>query len=426
MIIVKNPPQVVTGTLVSPVVFVKVLGRNGLTLRYYTVDLGTKEVIDQKYTKTITGDPYETTVVFPTPNTDANLLYVIEVLDANGSVLETWTTHALFLPSGDNIALDDFYDVVVISKLGTIYDLGRSKVLPRHYSLISIARKQGKLLLYEGFTKKAEVEGKQALLELKLRIRDDIAYVLANYIEDKEVGEIVYKEPSLAPRLGILAYITQALKSSRMSVVGTKIERGSYWYDVSTYLLVDLYSNWDWRTVINVLLGIGAIIGGVLALAGSYGVSTPLSMALIGAGISILSGFAIAIYNAGLREEPSNVIPQAEATADASIRLIEEYKSNLIDYLNSLLAQGRITQDEYNKILEYVNKIVDTSKSAITELKTMVKKAYNEGYKKGVEESKTWIITGTLGGLLGGYLLAQRPVREYVIEKGKELYERVK
>jgi len=410
-IIVKNPPAPLVGVNACPLIYVKVLGRAGKTLRYYTMDLLTKTLVDTQYTKSITSDPYETTITFPTPSSDALLLYVVEVVDTDGTVLETTSFNSLFLPSGSNITLDSVYDdVVLISKTGQVYSLGSSNVLPVHSTLISLARKQGKLIAYEGTTKKLEVVGKSAIIRLTFRITDVIAHLTANYIDDSSVSAIAYKEPSLAPRLGVLSYITQSLRSSRLSVVGVNISRppeGGY-YDVTVYTQIDLYSSWDWRTFVNVLLGVGAIVGGALAFIGTWAVSAPLSLALIGAGISLISGAGIIAFNTLLREEPSSAVGQAEALASSSLQSIDTYYGDLKSYLDTLLSQGKITQDEYNTVMNYLNRLTSTAKNAITELRDLVKKAYKEGYDKGVSDSMIWVAIAGIGGFVGGYALSPK------------------
>jgi len=410
-IIVKNPPAPLVGMTACPLIYVKVLGRNGKTLRYYTINLLTKQLVDTQYTKSITSDPYETTITFPTPTTDSLLMYVIEVVDTDGTVLETTSFSSLFLPSGSVIPLGETYEnIVLISKTGQIYDLGSSNVLPVHSTLISLARKQGKLIAYEGTTKKLEVTGKSAIIRLTFRITDDIAHLLSNYVDDPSVTAIIYKEPSLAPRIGALAYITQSLKSSRLSVVGASVSRpvGGGYYDITIDAQIDLYSSWDWRAFINVLLGVGAIIGGVLTLIGTCFISTPLSLAWIGAGISLLSGAGLIAYNTLLREEPSGTVPEAERLSEDALKKIDEYYGDLKSYLDSLLAQGKITQSEYDTIMTYLNRLTTTAKTAIVELRDLVKKAYREGYMKGVSDSAIWVVIAGIGGFVGGYTLAPK------------------
>jgi len=46
--------------------------------------------------------------------------------------------------------------------------------------------------------------------------------------------------------------------------------------------------------------------------------------------------------------------------------------------------------------------------------------------KKETEKWKSYVWIAGIGGLMGGLVIAQKPVREYVIEKGKELYERMR
>jgi len=46
--------------------------------------------------------------------------------------------------------------------------------------------------------------------------------------------------------------------------------------------------------------------------------------------------------------------------------------------------------------------------------------------KKETEKWKSYVWIAGIGGLMGGLVIAQKPVREYVVEKGRELYERVR
>jgi len=47
-------------------------------------------------------------------------------------------------------------------------------------------------------------------------------------------------------------------------------------------------------------------------------------------------------------------------------------------------------------------------------------------YKKEVEKWKNYTMIAGIGGLVGGMVIAQQPVREYIVTKGRELYEKVR
>ena len=89
-----------------------------------------------------------------------------------------------------------------------------------------------------------------------------------------------------------------------------------------------------------------------------------------------------------------------------AINEINTYVGSLDDYLKQLLAQGRITQDDYNKIMDYVNKIRDTAIVAMRELEKMVENAYKEGYNKAKNEMATWLVLAGMGGFVVGHMVA--------------------
>jgi polyhydroxyalkanoate synthesis regulator phasin len=109
-----------------------------------------------------------------------------------------------------------------------------------------------------------------------------------------------------------------------------------------------------------------------------------------------------------ITEEPSETVSRADELVTVAVKEITDYKDSLFQYIDSLVAQGRITQDEANKLKDYVNSITNTAINAIQELNKLVKRAYDEGYKKGVEDSKMWIIVAGLGGLIGGLIIGHR------------------
>ena len=420
MMLVRWPPNVIVGMQACPATPIKITGQQGKTLRIYTIDLLTKQRVGTEATYSITSDPFEQWVAWPTPSNDTLLLFVAEVVDSAGNVVESVTFNSAYLPSGSYVALDGVYDdIVVITKTGFVYNLGPSNSLPVHQFLISIARKPGKIVVYEAGVQKGVIEGAQAIIQLQFRISDTLAPLMANYIDDRNVIPIIYKEPSLAPKLGALSYIVTTLRSMRMSVIGATIERIYGGYNINVTVAIDLYSPIEWRTIVNILLGFVASIAGAIPLAFAIMVAGPISIPVIAGLIGLGAVAGLVIYNTAFRESPSATVQYAETVASTSIQNIQSYSSELKSYLDSLLANGRITQDEYNTIMNYVNKIVSTATNAITELKDAVKKAYDEGYAKAKDEAKVWIIGAGAGGFVAGLLLAPRVERVVTTIRGE-------
>jgi hypothetical protein len=395
----------------------KVVGRAGYYLHYYTIDMTTGQFLEGGR-EPITSDPYETTVVwYVSDRTDYRTVYILclDVEDGAGNKVETWKAPLIYAAGATRISIPTS-EVVYISKTGvTVWNRNaRSLYLdPRGY-VFAIVRREGYAAIYEGTTLKAEYSGKAAIFELQFRVSADIAKLMANMIDDPSIIDIVYKAPELAEWLGAIAYVNRTATETRLSNIGTTVVRnadGSY--TVTVRVQVDLYSQFDWQRFIHILAGVGSVVGGVLLLIASGGFSAPVSWAMIAAGITFIAAGIISLYDTSVNA-PTHVKEKATTVVERAIREINTYVGSLDDYLKQLLAQGRITQDDYNTIMGYVNKVRDTAVGAMRELEKMVEKAYQEGYNKAKNEMTTWLVLAGMGGFIVGQMVSPVVVERVV------------
>jgi len=178
----------------------------------------------------------------------------------------------------------------------------------------------------------------------------------------------------------------------------------------------------DWNKILSWgAIGCGIAVLGVVALAvvtaGIGAVTAPLvagaclAGGAIGAGLAVLASASsdkpetIIIYVTTVREEGEKAKKQNE-----------QYYNDAKKILDTWLQQGKITQEDYNQMLKALDAWKVGMDSAIDDIvkvsEQMIKKAYedgyNNGYKKGVEESKHWIIGAGIGGLIFGYMMGSR------------------
>jgi hypothetical protein len=295
---------------------------------------------------------------------------------------------------------------VYISKTGAIAwnRNARSVYLDPLNYVMTIVRREGYAAIYEGTTLKAEYSGKAAIFELQFRVTADVAKLMANMIDDPTLLDIIYKAPELAEWLGAIAYVNRVATETRLSNVGTTVVRnadGSY--TVTIRAQVDLYSSFDWQRLIHILAGVGSVVGGVLLLIASGGFSAPVSWAMIVSGITFIAAGIISLYDTSYNA-PTYVKEQAASIVQKAINEINTYVGSLDGYLKQLLAQGKITQDDYNTIMNYVNSIKDTAIGAMLKLEKMVENAYKEGYNKAKNEMTTWLILAGMGGFIVGQM----------------------
>jgi polyhydroxyalkanoate synthesis regulator phasin len=391
-----------------PATKVRVIGQIGKTLRIASYDMLTNTLIGESTQFISTGDQ-EFLVVWATPTSRTLVLAVLEVISGT-TIYERWAQPFIYIPNATKLTLPSSeYSVAYISKLG-----GVTKFIEKTSEAwldpmnITIIRKTGYLAIYDGTTKVVEATGKSAIFELSVQVPGSIAKAFANYIDDNDVASIVYKEYGLADWVGALTYVKLLINNLRFTNVGTTVYRTTGGdYVVKCRFYADLYSSIDWNKVLVLIGGIVSVVAGVALAALSAGLSLPASVTLIISGISIVTGTAI-IMGTQITEEPSETVSRADELVTVAVKEITDYKDSLFQYIDSLVAQGRITQDEANKLKDYVNSITNTAINAIQELNKLVKRAYDEGYKKGVEDSKMWIIVAGLGGLIGGLIIGHR------------------
>ena len=408
MIIVKRAPVIVP-LEACPGTQVKFIGRNGYYYHVYSIDMSNGQVLDGGRTQ-ITSDPYEALVFWPTAGQSGyRTIYAacIDVEDSAGNKVETWKAFFIYAPGVQSITIPTS-DVIYITKTGVIKwfkDVTNAYIDQQNY-MFTIVRRPGYIAIYEGATKKTEYSGKAAIFELQFRVSADVAKLMANMIDDPAVLDVVYKAPELAEWVGAVAYINRVASEMRITNVGTTVVRnadGSY--TVTARMQVDLYSQIDWQRLIHILAGVGSVVGGVLLLLASGGFSAPVSWALIAGGLTFIAAGIISLYDTSYNA-PTHVKEQASQIVQKAINEINAYVGSLDDYLKQLLAQGRITQDDYNKVMDYVNKIRDTAIGAMRELEKMVENAYKEGYNKAKNEMATWLVLAGMGGFIVGHMVA--------------------
>jgi len=83
---------------------------------------------------------------------------------------------------------------------------------------------------------------------------------------------------------------------------------------------------------------------------------------------------------------------------------INKYVGDLDSYLKQLVQQGKITQDDYSTIMNYVNSIVESAKEGMAEMEKMVEKAFKEGYDKAKNEMVPIAIIAGVGGFALGHM----------------------
>jgi hypothetical protein len=406
MIIVRRAPVIVP-LEACPGTQVKFVGRNGYYYRVYSIDMSTGQVLDGgRYL--ITSDPYEALVFWPTAGQSGyRTIYAacLDVEDANGNKVETWKAFFVYAPGVQSITIPPS-DVIYITKTGVIkwFKNVTSAYIDQQNYMFTIIRREGYVAIYEGSTKKTEYEGKAAIFEMQFRVSADVAKLMANMIDDPAVLDVLYKAPELAEWVGAVAYVNRVASETRITNVGTAVTRnadGSY--TVTARMQIDLYSQVDWQRLIHILAGIGSVVGGVLLLLASGGFSAPVSWAMIVSGITFIAAGIISLYDTSANA-PTHVKEKASQVVQKAINEINTYVGSLDDYLKQLLAQGRITQDDYNTIMNYVNKVRDTAIGAMKELEKMVENAYKEGYNKAKNEMTTWLILAGMGGFIVGQM----------------------
>ncbi len=416
MIIAEKLPTIVFGNS-CPLVPIKVLGQQGNTLYVASYDILSKQLIGER-TYTIDSDPWENLIVVPTPeiSNDTIIHVYIAVKDSNGKPLEVINTTFYFAVNFESIPYEKPTSAWYITKFGFAYKRVWKSTetfqlenifIPSSELVYTVLHEEGRLRLYEGNKLLLDVRGDSAIFTLKFKISKSLAYALANYIDDDEVLEIIYKVPELAPLIGGIKAIERIYEDKRFTplAVAVSSDENYVYYDVTTH--VDLHTPIDVWNVVRIIIGIGSIVAGAILLVASAGVSAPASTMLIASGISAVLAGAYTLYTT-FEESPTKVVEQAQSNVDEAKRQIDKTIADLEAYLNQLVQQGKITEDEKNKILEYVYKIRGIAFKTFDELIEAVKKAYKEGYNKCKEEMWKWIAGSGVGGFIVGLIIGKR------------------
>jgi len=198
-------------------------------------------------------------------------------------------------------------------------------------------------------------------------------------------------------------------------MVTVEFDTASYEIRIKTQVYL---GQWDWGKIFSWgAIGCGVAVLGVVALAvvtaGVGAVTAPLIMGACIAGGAI--GAGLAVITSTSSDKPETIIIYVNTVKDEGEKAKkqnQQYYNDAKSILDAWLRQGKITQDDYNQMMTALNAWKTAMDSAIDDIvkmsEEMIKKAYDDGYKKGVEESKKWIIGAGAGGLLLGLLLGRR------------------
>jgi hypothetical protein len=408
---------------------IKVVGQSGNTLRvqvfgilwvdysantasnifaaYHRQVLGNK-IFENTYS--IASDPYEVEVLWRTysPPWMEVAVMSITVEDSAGNVLEGLTLTLAYDSKGSTVTAGEKMEVWYIFTLSgqtfhTVLYPGQQYVLPSHESFITIVWRRGYIALHRGKTKIFETAGGSAIFTLQFKLDSDTAKLMGSYIERHDIAQIVYKAPELAPWIGIVDYFRHVLQSTRLTVMGIDASYDGYYYYVNVSVQADLMSPIDIQNVLRIIAGIAAIIVGGLIAIKSLGVAAPIAIKLFtfGAGM-VLAGLGLyTVISTPSTETPTAVQQAASIITEQTVKRLEQFKTTLKQVFTQLYQQGKITQDEYNKLASYIENEITDVQSYVQTLNKMVKSAYEEGKAS----MYPWIVVSFVGGVLGGMIL---------------------
>ena len=369
--------------------------------------LGNK-IFEQTYN--IDSNLYEVEVMWRTytPPMVEIAVMSITVEDSSGNVLEGASLTLAYDANSRTVTVSEKTEIwYIFSLTGEILHLalypGQSYILPNHEAFLTVVWRSGYLAVYRGKTLVFEASGGSAILTLNIRLDPDIAKLMANYIRAPDIAAIVYKAPELAPWIGIVDYFKHALYSTRMTVIGVDVSYDGSYYYVSISVQIDLKSPIDLQNILRIIGGIAAIIVGGLIAAKSLGIAAPVAVKLFtfGAGM-VLAGLGLyTVITTPSTETPTATQRAAEVITEQAIKRLEQFKTTLKQVFAQLYQQGKITQDEYNKLVNYIENEITDAQGYIQTLNKMVKSAHEEGKK----EMYPWIVVSFVGGILGGMIL---------------------
>jgi len=437
IVITSRYPSLHKSFSVAPVK-VRVTGRNGYKLQLGTIELyrDTRLLpvsVDNIFGGTvysasvnITSDDFETTydVLNFSPTYGAIYMVVALVVDANNNPVE----HAEFLiihsvnkasvtvPSGLTKNAEAFYVTRFGYYLKFVFKPGETIYVPRDIPIAVWIWWDGHFEAWDSGSKLQSVDADSAIVPLKITIKRDVAKALANLIENHDIAQVLYKVPEITDIVGAVRLVHNIFESGmhKLAALGATVYYDSDYVYVEAVTYVDLHTPLDIWTIVRFVAGIGLIIVGAVVFAFTLGAAVPAWLSAFAIGFSwtfgalILAGI-IPLKGSSSQNVPT-ILPYADVTIQEAVKKMTETRNALSDYLNQLVAQGKITQDEANKILGYVDEIISVAVGAMKNLRNMIKSAYDEGYKKGKDEMMKWIPVAAAGGVLIGVLLGQRVV----------------
>jgi hypothetical protein len=369
--------------------------------------LGNK-IFEQTYS--INSNLYEVEVLWRTysPPMVEIAVMSITVEDSSGNVLEGISLTLAYDANGRTITVSERTEIwYIFSLTGEILHLalypGQSYILPNHEAFLTIIWRKGYIALYRGRTLVSEISGGSAILNIQLKLDPDMARMMANYIRAPDIADIVYKAPELAPWIGIVDYFKHTLYSTRMTVIGIDASYDGSYYYVNISVQVDLQSPIDLQNILKIIGGIAAIIVGGLIAAKSLGIAAPVAIKLItfGIGMAFASAGLYTVITTPSTENPTATQQAANLITEQAIKKLEELKGTLKQVIDQLYQQGKISKDDYDKLINYIEKEITDVQSYVQTLNKMIKSAYEQGKAS----MYPWIVVSFLGGVLGGMIL---------------------
>ncbi len=424
-----------TATHITYVFNVLVKGRSGYRLVIDAYRLLTGEQIDHKEVD-ITSDEfrYKYTMWPPNANTEDEYAVVFKVVDSNGNTVEMATKTAALIAKAEAIDLGDYFDeIIYISKLGNVYYYNEAlrfllqqqpaqvqpeqirylrRVVPRPVErFVLLAWKQGKMVIVDEEGVK-EYTGGTAILRVTIRVPEEVAEAFTDYIDDPDVLAVVYKAPDIGPFIGAVAYVKHVIVHRGWRLAGVHVERVDGYYNVHANVVVTLRTPFDlWQAIKTVGGIVMSVVGSLMAynalgaiatgaVAGPVGIAAAAIAAAIGVGLTI-AGIWIATSKPG--DNPEQYYEKAKQIVQESSRRIQEYIGSLEQYLNKLVQQGRITEEEKEKIIAYVNRIKEEHDKSMNEILNIVK-----NLKEEVERQRwQYLLVGGAVGVAVGLLLSR-------------------
>ena len=226
-------------------------------------------------------------------------------------------------------------------------------------------------------------------------------------LEAIEAGEIQEALKLLKP-LYVFTFIGRA--------IGVEFDTTNYEIKIKSQVYL---GQWDWSKILSWgAIGCGVAVATatiVTALTAGIGaISFPLIAGACIAGGAL--GIGLAVVTSTSSDQPREKIIEyhriVERTVIDTKTKNEQYHSETIELLGQWLQQGKITQEDYDKmkkILDDWKTQIDASLDDILLVsKQTIDSAYEEGKEKGREEAKWWIIGAGIGGLAVGILLGRR------------------